>query len=202
MNKLMITRVLAIFVVIASIVSVQAAPKLIVTFDSVGSVRIGMTARAVEQALGARLDAINELVYSDECWVTQRSDGVDAGIQYTFQHGRLSRVDIFQPKGAKALQATTGEGIGIGSAEADIKKIYGNKIVITRDPNDSEEAEIAAAKERKLRGDDTPDGPPEFWVRLDSADHGRGIIFKTKGGRVTSLRTGLRKAIEDMEICI
>jgi hypothetical protein len=176
-----------------------AHPKLIVTFDSVGPVRIGMTAGAVEQALGARLDPINELVYSDECWVTQRSDGVDAGIQYTFQHGTLSRLDIFQPK---APQATTAEGIGIGSVESDIKRIYGNKIVITRDPYDGEEAEIAAAKERKLRGDNPPDGPPEFWVRLGSADHGRGIIFKTKGGRVTSLRTGLREAIEAMEICI
>jgi hypothetical protein len=112
---------LTIFV---QIVLANARP--LVSFDGVGPVSIGMSVEAIERALGAKLNPVDKLVFSEDCYITGRSDKLDQGIQYTIRDGRLTRIDVWQPSDVTApLDAATSEGVGINSAEADAKRIYG-----------------------------------------------------------------------------
>src|SRR5207248_275706 len=72
---------------IASIASAHAASRHVMTFDGVGAVRLGMSVAEIAQALGSPLDPVDKLVFSDECFVTERADKSDPGIQYTITNG-------------------------------------------------------------------------------------------------------------------
>src|ERR1700737_3943723 len=126
--------------IFVQIIPADARP--LVSFDGVGSVSIGMSVEAIERAVGARLDPVDELVFSKDCYVTDRSDKVDPGIQYIIRAGRLTRIDVWQPRAVSVPpDATPSEGIGINSAEADVKRIYGKQLVITLAAYFSEESE-------------------------------------------------------------
>ncbi len=95
---------------------------------------------------------------------------------------------------------TDPRGIGIGAAEADIRRAYG-QIDIKRAPYYDEEFEIEGAKVRAELGSKTPEPSPHYWIQVDSPDHMRAIIFDTQDGKVTSLRTGFKPAVSDPEVC-
>jgi hypothetical protein len=97
--------------------------------------------------------------------------------------------------------AATAEGIGINSAEADVKRIYGKQLIITLAAYFSEEAEAEAAETRKRLGNTTPQPPPDYWLHLDGPKKGRGIIFNTSDGKVTGITVGQHDDINAMEIC-
>jgi hypothetical protein len=119
--RILVSMTLTIFV---QIVPANARP--LVSFDGVGPVSIGMSVEAIERALGAKLNPVDKLVFSEDCYITGRSDKLDQGIQYTIRDGRLTRIDVWQPSDVTApLDAATSEGVGINSAEADAKRIYG-----------------------------------------------------------------------------
>jgi hypothetical protein len=156
-----------------------AAQNQVISLEGVGAVRIGMSLAAVEQALGARLDPLNDLVFSPSCWVTQRADRVDPGVQYTFKDQQLARVDIWQPRGASAPAASTADGIGIGSGESDVRQVYGGALTVTPDPYSDEIS----------------------WLQVSDASRRRGMIFDVRGGKVAAIRTGLTAVVNEGEVC-
>jgi hypothetical protein len=185
---------------LVQIMSANAGP--LVSVDGVGPVSIGMSVEAIEQALGARLDPLDELVFSEDCYVTRRSDRVDPGIAYTIHKGQLARIDVEQPQAVPVPpDAATSEGIGINSAEADLKRIYGKRLTITRAPYFDEASEAAAAGERKRLGIKAPDTPPVYLLHLDGPKNSRGIIFETLDGKVIGIVVGQHDDINAMEVC-
>jgi hypothetical protein len=192
--------VLMTFAILLPIVPANARP--LVSIDGVGPVSIGMSVEAIEQALGASLEPLDELVFSEDCYITRRSDRADPGIAYTIHKGQLARIDVEQPRGAAVPpDAATSEGIGINSAEADVKRIFGKRITITRAPYFDEESEAAAAKERKRLGITAPDTPPVYLLRLGGAKDARGIIFQTLDGKVIGIVVGQHDDINAMQVC-
>jgi hypothetical protein len=180
-----------------AIMAVSAAAQ-VVSFMSAGPGQLGMTVEAAERPMGAKFAPIS-LPFSEDCWITSRADGKDKAILYVIEHGKIVRID-FYPRDGEQITLKTTAGIGIGSTEADIRRAY-QDISITRAPYYDEESEIEAAKTRAKLGITAPEPPPHFWVRVDSPNHERGIIFDTEDSKVTSFFTGFKNAIESMEIC-
>src|ERR1700738_2556738 len=180
-----------------AIMAVSAAAQ-VVSFMGAGPVQLGMTVEAAERPMGAKFAPIS-LPFSEDCWITSRADGKDKAILYVIEHGKIVRID-FYPRDGEQITLKTTAGIGIGSTEADIRRAY-QDISITRAPYYDEESEIEAAKTRAKLGITAPEPPPHFWVRVDSPNHERGIIFDTEDSKVTSFFTGFKNAIESMEIC-
>jgi hypothetical protein len=175
---------------IGGIGSVHAASPQIMTFDGVGPVRLGMSVAEVEHALGSRLDPVDKQIYSDECFVTQRADKSEPEIRYAIVKGRLALIDVWRH------EVATSEGIGVGSLASDVLRTYGGKIVMTPAPYFDEGCEIRAADQNAPRP-----SAEECSMHLDANDHRRGMIFSTKGDRVTALHVGLIDALNTEEIC-
>jgi hypothetical protein len=177
-------------IAIASIGSAHAASQKLMTFDGVGPVRLGMSVAEVEHALGSRLDPADKQIYSDQCFVTQRADKSEPEIRYAIVKGQLALIDVWR------REVATAEGIGIGSLTADVLRIYGGKIVMTPAPYFDEGCEVRAADQNAPRP-----SAEECSMHLDADDHHHGIIFSTKGDRVTALHVGLIDALKAEEIC-
>ena len=183
-----------------ALMAMMAAPAMaqVVSFMGAGPVQLGMTVEAAERSMGTKFAPIS-LPFSEDCWITGRADEKDKAISYVIENGKIVRID-FSPREGEQMNLKTAAGIGIGSTEADIRRAY-KDISITRAPYYDEKSEIEAAKTRAKFGITAPEPSPEFWVRVDSPDHERGIIFVTQDGKVISFFTGFKAAIEDMEIC-
>jgi hypothetical protein len=106
-------------------------------------VEIGMTIEAAQKKLKAKLGRIAtaEFGFSKEresarpCWLWRRRDGIDPGISYMTEKHMIIRIDIFVPlAGAPAIK--TRAGIGIGSSEAELKKKYGDGLVMEQQPSE------------------------------------------------------------------
>jgi hypothetical protein len=179
-------------------ITAVSAEAQVVDFMGAGPVQLGMTVAAAERSLGAKFAPIS-LPFSEDCWITGRADGKDQAISYVIQNGEIVRID-FYPRNGEQMNLKTTAGIGIGSTEADIRRAY-KDIRVTRAPYYDEESEIEAANTRAKLGITAPQPPPHFWMRVDSPNHERGIIFDTEDGKVTSFFTGFKNAIESMEIC-
>jgi hypothetical protein len=175
--RILISMTLMIFVQV-----IPANAGRLVSADGVGPVSIGMSVEAIERALGAKLDPVDKLVFSEDCYIMRRSNKLDQGIQYTIRDGRLTRIDLWSDVTAP-LDAATSERVGINSAEADVKRIYGKQLTITIAPYFNEN-----------------DTPPEYWLHLDGPKDGRGIIINTRDGKVTAIPVGEHDDNE-MEIC-
>ena len=182
--------------------AIMAVPAVaqVVSFMGAGPVQLGMTVEAAERSMGAKFAPIS-LPFSEDCWITRRADGKDEAISYVIQNGKIVRID-FDPRNGQQMDLRTTVGIGIGSTEADIRRAY-KDISINRAPYEDEESEIEAAKERAKLGVrlTAPEPSPHFWIRVDSPNHERGIVFVTQDSKVTSFFTGFKKPIEAMEIC-
>jgi hypothetical protein len=155
----------------------------VVTFQGVGPVRIGMTAVAVEQALGARLKRVDGISGDDEksCWIGRRADNVDGEISYMFVRGKLTRIDVHLSSKSAVSPIKTPKAIGINSTASEIRQVYGDRVAVvaTDDP-----------------------GEGVVWMRLNTSEKGRGITFKLYEGKVTSFWTALYPAIDYYEGCL
>jgi hypothetical protein len=94
--------ILLVTAVAVCVLSRGAIAEPVVTFQGVGPVRIGMTAVAAEQALGAPIRKLDSISGDDgkSCWIGSRADGVDPELTYLFERGKLTRIDVFAGKGA------------------------------------------------------------------------------------------------------
>jgi hypothetical protein len=164
----------------------QAHAGRTVTFAGVGPVRLGMTAAEAQRALNVRLKKQEGISGDNEklCWIGARSDGIEPGIFYLVERGKITRIDVDAtgpvPKGVVPA-ATTAAGIGINSTEKQIRHAYGGKVRAT---------------------ENTDAGVGVTWMTVRSPDKRRGINFQIVDGRVTSFWTAMYPAILYYEGCL
>jgi len=147
------------------------------TPQGLGKVRIGMSWHQAERALGVKLTGEGASATA-ACWYADRSDGIDPGVSYMVEKGRITRIDIGQPRKGASPSTVTAGGIGLGADVEAIRRAYGAGIRL-------EAAEIE---------------PDMRLVRVDTGK-GRGTVLEIRDGKVTAFRSGLKPAIDYSEGC-
>jgi len=165
-----------VIAVIALASPLFAAGDRVLTIDGLRPVRIGMTVAAAQRALHAKLVALQG-PREDACWYAARAGGVDPGIAYMVERGRITRIDVWVPRQGKPSAVTSRSGIGIGTAEDEITRRHG-----------------ADAFEPH------PIAPHGRWALLEHSDKG-GVRVSITEGRVTGLWAGRRPALDYSEGC-
>ena len=143
------------------------------------SVQIGMTTDAAETSLGS---ALAPRANPDPlgCVQGKRVDGNDPQILYMIEGGKITRIDVTKtaPEGEKPV--TSEMGIGIGSTEAEIERVYGAKAKQEPHPYTYEEG-----------------------GHLYTVESGNNaLIFETYGGKVTVFRAGAHPQVDYKESCL
>jgi hypothetical protein len=143
-----------------------------------GAMRIGMTLSAVRQAIGDRaasLEGNEPDARSVDACSYLRSRALPAGLGLMFMHGRLARIDV------REGDIRTASGIGIGSTEDDVRRVYGRRI--TSEPHKY------------------IDGHYLIYTPVDAVDRGLSMRFETDGRAVINYRTGRADAVQLVEGC-
>ena len=148
----------------------------IVTFQGIGSVQLGTTAATVEQALRGKLEKMVPISGDDEsaCWIGRRADGVDPGLRYMFEKGKLTRIDV----SGNVARAKTLKNIGINSTENELHRSYGNRVAAKTGDNGA------------------------TWMTVTNPDKRRSITFEIGEGKVVSFWTAKYPASEYYEGCL
>lgn len=150
------------------------------TMDGLGPVKLGMTQRAAEKALGVRLKIDDASAYKESgCGYLARTDGRSPDVLYMIMDGRITRIDIDVEPPARSLVRVK-EGIGIGSSETEILRAFGKSVKVEPHPYLDEQG---------------------HYLVVDSKDHKRGLIFETEHGKVTTFRAGLYPSLGFIEGC-
>jgi hypothetical protein len=138
----------------------------------VGPVRFSMSVGAAGRAAGGRFEGAP----GSGCEYT-RAPTMPAGLRLMVEDGRVVRADV------DSAGIRTGSGAEVGMTEAEIKRLYPERI--TTQPH-------------KYTG---PEGHYLVYTPRDPADGEYRLIFETDGRVVTTYRAGLRPAVENVEGC-
>jgi hypothetical protein len=191
-----------LFVVGALVFLATPANAQVISWQGVGPVQLGMTVKAAERALKAKLKPRGLPYNYEECYETWRADGKEPAIGYVVENGKIAVINIFDPNG-QVGNVTDTHGLGIGATEDDIRRAYG-QVKKTPGPYDRDESESDAAKPQT--GQDTKasetDYVPEFWIEVEGPDHKRAILFNTKASKVTWMSTGFKPSVLSAEHCL
>lgn len=152
----------------------------VLTAGGLGSVKVGMTVRQAERALGAKLHLTSYEDLSGQCLRGSRTDGVDPGQIYMALKGIIQRIDV---QLAFAPTVKTPEGIGAGASPGLVKQTYG-----------------AQAQRDQTDPNADPDNNNDLVV--DTPDHKRGIQFKFEHGKLTWMVAGNYPALSYYEGCL
>jgi hypothetical protein len=119
--------------------------------------------------------------YTEECWITNRADGIDPQINYMIQNERIVRI-VARDRELGGLETVdphvaTEQGIRIGSTEAQLRKAYGASLI------------------------KQPPGQDEVYLYVERQDGQRTLLFETYEDAVINLRTGLPSAVHLIEGC-
>jgi hypothetical protein len=128
---------------LSTIAPASAQSTLVLTPNGLEPVQIGMTIEAAQKKLKAKLGRISTMEdgFSKErestrpCWLWRRLDGIDPGINYMTEKHVIIRIDIFTPNSRVVPAVKTRAGIGIGSPETELKKKYGDGLVMDLQPS-------------------------------------------------------------------
>lgn len=142
-----------------------------VTHRGAGPLEVGMTAAAVERALGAALERSAAM---NGCEMIGAPGG-PAGLSLMLVHDTLVRVDVTD------TLPRTRDGVGVGSGEEAVRAAYGSRV--TAGPHKY----------------DAP--PARYLTVVSPDDTTRAIVFETDGRRVTRYRAGRRPEVEWVEGC-
>ena len=145
MNVLALNRILVVVFGLwaaLAIVPASAQSARVLTPKGLEPVQIGMTIRAAEKKLKAKLGRIGaengfskEREASASCWLWRRRDDVDPGISYMTEKDVIVRIDIWVPLSGVVAAVKTRAGIGIGSLEAELKTRYGDGLKLVPQPS-------------------------------------------------------------------
>ncbi len=94
--------------------NVEPSGNYIVTFNSFGGVKIGMTIAQASQALGTEL--VRGQGYEDACYYVE-SQGLQ-GVRFMVTNEKIARIDVTSSKYA------TNKGVKVGDTEDKIKNLY------------------------------------------------------------------------------
>ncbi len=149
-------------------------------------VEIGMTIEAAQKKLKAKLGRISTMEegFSKEreskrpCWLWRRLDGVDSGINYMTEKHVIIRIDIFTPGSGAVPAVKTRAGIGIGSPEGELKKKYGDGLVMELQPSN----------------------PGVTWGVAERAGQ-NGLRVEVHDGKVSGLLAARGRALDYPEAC-
>lgn len=142
-----------------------------VTFDGVSRLKVGMTAWDA-------LVGMDELVIGDdsgECSMV-KLQSASCGLAVMLQNGQIARVDIDQG------EYRTVEGIGIGSSEDELKRVFG--LELESRPNMYATGVVDITVNRTING------------------QRRSMLFNVGSGRVLSFRAGSAGAVANVEHCL
>lgn len=158
----------------------RAVPDFIVGPDGVRDIRIGMTLAEVE-ALGHRTTA--EPAEEGMTCTYATISGLE-GIGVMLESGRIVRFDVSLPpvdtdKAVSGMQWRTAEGIGLASTEADLRAVYGQRMLVEANKYDENWHDLI--------------------VRAEGSN--RALLFQTDGSTVQSWRTGDWDAVQLVEGC-
>ncbi len=92
-------------------------PPWVLTADSAGPLKIGMTLSEASQTLGTKLDI--DPSDPDAIGCSELDVPHMPGMGMMFENKRLTRIEVFKPSHLR-----TASGIGIGSTEAEVKAKY------------------------------------------------------------------------------
>ena len=106
-----------------SVAQSQPLTKYVVSANSFGSVKIGMTISQASKVLSIRL--VREDGYEGNCYYVKPIRGFK-GIGFMMSGKRIARIDI------DSQQYTTANGARLGSSEAQIKRLYKGQIKISQ----------------------------------------------------------------------
>lgn len=147
--------------------------------SGIGNVRIGLALEDAEQAIGVRFRSLVP-GYGPGCWLAVRADGIEPGLSYMVEDGRITRIDVTTPSGGTVPAISTAKGIRIGSTQADVERNYGSSVMSVRAPYG--------------HSDD------DRWVTVETTPE-LGIVLSISGGRVVGLWAGRRQSIAYTEAC-
>jgi hypothetical protein len=180
-----------------------SASAQVLSWRGVGPVELGMTVQEAERALNAKLGPAEE-PFSKDCYVTWRADGKEKALSYVVIDGKIIVMTVWLRNEQRPdPNIVDSSGIGVGSTEAEIRRVYGKvRKELAPDFRSSKEEIAAAAKERAKRGITEPEPPPQYWIVVENPDHKRVIIFTTRNQKVLSFEVGLKPEIGSLEHCI
>jgi hypothetical protein len=173
----------------------------VLSWRGVGPVELGMTVQEAERALNAKLGPVDP-PFSKDCYVTSRADSKEEALSYVVIDGKITVMAVFLPNERRPdPNIVDSSGIGVGSTEADIRRVYG-KVRKQLAPDFSEEGLAEAAKARAKKGITEPEPPPEYRMVVENPDHKRVIIFTTRNQKVLYFELGLKPEVMSSEHCI
>src|SRR6185312_17484147 len=88
-----------VYVMSAMAMLATPASAEVLSWQAVGLVQLGMTVKAAERALGAKLGPRSAVYISEECYETWRANGKDPGIGYVVVNGKITVIQVYQAKG-------------------------------------------------------------------------------------------------------
>ncbi len=139
------------------------------TFFGLGHIRVGMSAKEIAEtgpSLGPGEGG------SDDCY--EAPIIANPKITLMFESGRLTRIDVFDET------VKTWSGVGIGTTEADAKRVYGAAL---------------AVEDHKY----VDDG---HYLIVKSRDGKHAVVMETDGKRVTTIRAGFIDSALYVEGCL
>jgi hypothetical protein len=146
-----------------------------------GPLEFGMSLDDVRRILGdaqASLtrDGLAQPVKARCAYLT--SSAVPPAMTLMFSGGTLSRIDVNRPG------PRTEAGVQVGDAETAVTQVYGSRINVVAHPYLDE-----------------GDGHYLMYERSIPTEHDFGLIFETRGGRVTAYRVGRRSVVSQIDGC-
>jgi hypothetical protein len=163
--------VLAVVLFLTVSLSSNAQSKSVVTYNSFGGVKIGMTVPKASKAFGVRL--VREPTYDgNACYYVKPKQGFK-NVSFMVTNGSIARIDIYGKGYA------TDKGAKIGDTEARIKSLYKGMVKASRHPYDEK----------------------GHYLEVKFASGNYSIIFETDGKRVTSFRAGRSEEVGYIEGC-
>jgi len=151
----------------------QAAGDARATMGGIGPIRIGMSAGALEHALGTRLPETQDEL-EDACRTVEAGPSWP-GTSVLLLHGRVARIDVSQ-RGIFTLS-----GAAVGDTQASVMKRYGGRVQVSTSAEGVDDSK---------------------YLTMYSSDHRLGIRFETDGERVTAYYVGMSGAVNRAEGCL
>jgi len=174
-----IFRIVVVMSALVMIAPVAAQQQPLLESGGIGKVRVGMGIKEAERTIGVRLRSLIP-AYGEGCWLAVRADGIDPGLSYMVENGRITRIDISTPRDGAAPTISTAKGIGIGSTQADVELKYGSSAISALAPYGHNDR--------------------DRWVTVEGTP-ALGIVISISDGKVVSLWAGRRQSIAYTEGC-